>query len=88
VAEASTVICTPEGPRSSCCQAEIEVTKEYTDTNVYVGTECELDENGTVISVGYQYVKTYDGTDGENFTATCRECLRDIDLSVIDFEEV
>jgi hypothetical protein len=87
VPETSTVIATPEGPRSSCCRAEIEVTKEYTDTVVYVATELEVDENGTVISVGYHYVKTYDGTDGENFTVQCRSCLREIDTSVIEFEE-
>jgi len=88
VAEASTVVCTSEGPRSSCCMAEIEVTKDYTDTCVYVAAECETDENGTVISVGYRFVKTYDGMDAEDFTVQCRGCLADIDLSTIDFEEV
>jgi len=83
----STIIATENGPRSSCCRAEVEVTKDYTDTNVYVVDEMEVDESGKLIEARYRYVKTYDGLDGENFTVRCRGCLADIDESGFDLVE-
>lgn len=70
----STIVGTKDGPRSSCHRAKITVTKEYTDTHVYEVEDFYTDDNEKITHVTYEFVKTYDGIDGENFSATCSEC--------------
>lgn len=69
----STVIAVDGQARSSCCKAEIEITKDYTDTHVFVAEDIETFEGGEAV-IHYQFVRTYDGMDGENVTIKCREC--------------
>lgn len=83
----ATVVLVDGKPRSSCCQASIECQKDYTDTNVYEVREADVDDDGKVVSVRYDYVKTYDGIDGQNWQVTCSACGRSVDDDSVAFEE-
>lgn len=74
-------------PRSSCHRAEIECTKDYTDTHVFVVDEADTDDGGNVTAARYSFVKTYDGMDGENWAVKCRECGEPINQDNIDFQQ-
>ena len=83
----STVIAVNGKARSSCCEADIEYTKDYTDTHVFAPYEADVDENGDVVRVRYSFVKTYDGMDGTNTQVTCSACGISIDTDGVDFYE-
>lgn len=82
----SAIVSTDRGPRSSCCEAPIQIKKDYTDTHVYEVSSVDTDKNGKVIAAGYKFIKTYDGTDGENFEVTCDKCGQEITAD-IDWDE-
>jgi len=83
----STIINVNGKPRSSCCMAEIKITKDYTDTHVFVANDIDLDSQGNVESVTYVPVKIYDGIDSENWQVECSKCGSDIDTDDIDLRE-
>ena len=74
-------------PVSSCCQAEVQRTAEYTDTHYYAVFEAGTDDSGKIVSASYAFEKTYDGMDGENVAITCTRCGREIEQEGIDWEE-
>lgn len=74
-------------PVSSCCNAPVERTCDYTDTHLFDVTEVDTDESGKVISARYTFRETYDGTDGGNVTVTCQNCGREIKQGDIEWDE-
>lgn len=71
-------------PVSSCCQAEIQRTCEYTDTHVFIVDDAEVDETGKVVYATYTFLKTYDGLDAGNITIACHQCGREIEAEDSD----
>jgi hypothetical protein len=85
---AATIIEVDGKPRSSCCRAELGITREVgPDTSVFDAEELLPAEGTMPPSLRVSYRKTYDAVDNGPFEVNCGKCGRGIDTSDIDIEE-
>ena len=68
-------------PRSSCHQAEINVSREVSDTVVYWPREVVPAEGEWPVRLVVNYGKVYEG-EGGDYKVTCSECEAPIDVEV------